>query len=107
MSGSHAEWPSLFLFNVDAESVLFFYCFFVLLLGKYLCCIVVFIFIYYLLTYLVFLNLQKIAKKKVSHKCDLLFYFAFWYGLSNFDIIFIHTRVKFCTLIICVICFNN
>ena len=40
--------------------------FFVLLLGKYLCCIVMFIFIYYLLTYLVFLNLQQNSKKGKS-----------------------------------------
>ena len=62
----------------------FFFVFLVLLLGKYLYRIVVFIFIYYLLTYFVFLNLQKNSKtKKVSHKCSLLFYFAYWYGLSN------------------------
>ena len=53
-SGSQAEWSSLQLPNVDAESV-----FFVVLLGRYLCCIVMFMFIYYPLTYLVSLNLQK------------------------------------------------
>ena len=29
------------------------------------------------------LNLQKIAKKKVRHKCNSLFYFVFWYEYSN------------------------
>ena len=91
------------LFNVDAESVLFVCCFFVLLLGKYLCCIVMFIFIYYLLTYLVFLNLQKIAKKKVGHKCNLLFYFVYWYELSNLALFLSIHVLNFCVLIICVI----
>ena len=56
-SGSQAEWSSLQLPNVDAESV--FFVIFVVLLGRYLCCIVMFMFIYYPLTYLVSLNLQK------------------------------------------------
>ena len=47
-------------------SLVFFVIFFVLLLGKYLCCIVMFIFIYYLLTYLVFVNLQQYSKKGKS-----------------------------------------
>ena len=70
----------------------FFVVFFVLLLDKFLCCIVMFIFFYYLLTYLVFSNLQKNSKKKkVSHKCSLLFYFAFWYGLSNFGFVILRS----------------
>ena len=78
LSGGHAEWPSIFcsmsnvwwvsgrngrmtifscIYLLDAESV--FFIVFVVLLGRYLCCIVMFMFIYYLLTYLVSLNLQK------------------------------------------------
>ena len=80
---SQAEWSSLLLSNVDAESV--FFVVFVVLLGRYLCCIVMFMFIYYLLTYLVSLNLQKRQqkKRKVGYKCSLPFYFAFWYGMRN------------------------
>ena len=79
LSGVHAEWPFIFcsmskVWRVSGRngrmaifscvyllmpSQSFFFVVFVVLLGRYLCCIVMFIFIYYLLTYLVPLNLQK------------------------------------------------
>ena len=96
---------------LDAESVSFIItCFFVfsLLLGKYLYCIVVSIFVYYLLTYFVFLNLQKkIAKKKSRLQVQSIILFRFLVRNEEFSIIYIRICVKFCTLIIYVICFNN
>ena len=107
-AGSQAEWPSLLLSNVDTESV-FFVVFFVVLSGRYSCCIVMFICILLFTNIPCFLNLQQNSKKrKVSHKSRLLFHFAFWYELSNFALVFfIHTCVNLCVLIICVICCNN
>ena len=45
---------------------------------------VAFIFKYYVLIHLVFLKSQKVTKKEVRHKRDLLFHFAFWYELIIF-----------------------
>ena len=56
----------------------FFLVFLVLLLSKYSYRIIVFIFIYYLLTYFVFLNLQKNSKKRKSVTS------AVYYSISHF-----------------------
>ena len=103
-----AEWPSslVFICQVPSQS---FCCFFVVLSGRYSCCIVMFICILLFTNIPCFLNLQqKQQKRKVSHKSRLLFHFAFWYELSNFALVFfIHTCINLCVLIICVICCNN
>ena len=56
----------------------FFLVFLLLLLSKYSYRIIVFIFIYYLLTYFVFLNLQKNSKKEKSVTS------AVYYSISHF-----------------------
>ena len=81
VSGSHAEWPFFFICSIlmPSQCPFIITCFcFSLLLGKYLYCIVMSIFVYYLLTYFVFLNLQKIAKKRKSVTS------AICYSISHF-----------------------
>ena len=80
---------------------MFFVVFFVLLVGKYLCCIFMFTFIYYLLTYLVFLNLQQNRKKESQTQEQFIILFRILVRNEEFSIIFTHTRIKFCTLIPC------
>ena len=69
--GVGQKWPNghLFLCSILVPSqcpLLLLVFVFSLLLGKYLYCIVMSIFVYYLLMYFVFLNLQKNSKKKKS-----------------------------------------
>ena len=71
LSGSHAEWPSFLAFNVDAESVSFI-CSMPTVLYYYV------LFIYYLLTYLVSLNLQQNSKEGKSVTS------AVYYSISHF-----------------------
>ena len=68
--------------------------FFVVLSGGCSCCIVMFICILLFTNISCFLNLQQNSEKgKVSHKSRLLFYFAFWYELSNFALVFLSIHV--------------
>ena len=99
-SGSQAEWSSLLLSNVDAESV-FFCCF---------CGAVrqIFVLYCYIYVYLLSTNIscllessEKIAKKKSRLQVQSTILFRVLVRNEEFSIIFIHTRIKFCTLITC------
>ena len=66
------------LYLLDAESVFFFVVSFVVLLGRYPCCIITFICVLFFTNISCFLNLQqKIAKKKgKSAACYFISYFG-------------------------------
>ena len=68
--------------------------------GNKLCLVISHVFLFisfncYWLTYLVYLNLQKIAKGKF-YQSDLVSHFTFWYEWNNFVfIVYIHACVIF------------
>ena len=55
-----------------------------------------------------FMEISENSKKDKFDKSGfVILLYIFWYGLNNFVFVFLHTRVKFCALNMCVICFNN
>ena len=68
---------------------------------------VVYIEFYYLLTHPFLESSAKNRKKGSRLQVQSTILFRVLVRNEEFSILFVHTRVKFCTLSVCVICFNN